>query len=206
MNQQAAEQRIGELRAEIEQHDYRYYVLDTPSVPDAEYDRLMRELQSLEAGFPRLVVPESPTQRVGGQPAEGFEEVRHRTPMLSLANAFSAEEIQQFHERVIKGLETGHVSYVAEPKLDGVAISLRYEAGRLVQAATRGDGATGENVTLNVRTINAIPLHLKQRGEQQGQSPIWPSTLEVRGEIYMPLAGFEAWNEQARREGRQGAG
>ncbi len=201
MNQQAAEQRIGELRTEIEQHDYRYYVLDTPSVPDAEYDRLMRELQSLEAEFPRLVVPESPTQRVGGQPAEGFEEVRHRTPMLSLANAFSAEEIQQFHERVIKGLETGHVRYVAEPKLDGVAISLRYEAGRLVQAATRGDGATGENVTLNVRTINAIPLHLKQRGEQRGQSPVWPSTLEVRGEIYMPLAGFDAWNEQARREG-----
>ncbi len=201
MNQQAAEQRIGELRAEIEQHDYRYYVLDTPSVPDAEYDRLMRELQSLEVEFPRLVVPESPTQRVGGQPAEGFEEVRHRTPMLSLANAFSAEEIQQFHERVIKGLETGHVRYVAEPKLDGVAISLRYEAGRLVQAATRGDGATGENVTLNVRTINAIPLHLKQRGEQRGQSPVWPSTLEVRGEIYMPLAGFDAWNEQARREG-----
>jgi len=201
MNQQAAEQRIGELRTEIEQHDYRYYVLDTPSVPDAEYDRLMRELQSLETEFPRLVVPESPTQRVGGQPANGFEEVRHRTPMLSLANAFSAEEIQQFHERVIKGLETGHVRYVAEPKLDGVAISLRYEAGRLVQAATRGDGATGENVTLNVRTINAIPLHLKQRGEQQGQSPVWPSTLEVRGEIYMPLAGFDAWNEQARREG-----
>ncbi len=201
MNQKAAEQRIGELRTEIEQHDYRYYVLDTPSVPDAEYDRLMRELQSLEAEFPRLVVPESPTQRVGGQPAEGFEEVRHRTPMLSLANAFSAEEIQQFHERVIKGLETGHVRYVAEPKLDGVAISLRYEAGRLVQAATRGDGATGENVTLNVRTINAIPLHLKQRGEQRGQSPVWPSTLEVRGEIYMPLAGFDAWNEQARREG-----
>ena len=201
MNQQTAEQRIGELRTEIEQHDYRYYVLDTPSVPDAEYDRLMRELQSLEVKFPRLVVPESPTQRVGGQPAEGFEEVRHRTPMLSLANAFSAEEIQQFHERVIKGLETGHVRYVAEPKLDGVAISLRYEAGRLVQAATRGDGATGENVTLNVRTINAIPLHLKQRGEQRGQSPVWPSTLEVRGEIYMPLAGFDAWNEQARREG-----
>jgi DNA ligase (NAD+) len=197
MNQQAAEQRIGELRTEIEQHDYRYYVLDTPSVPDAEYDRLMRELQSLEAEFPRLIIPESPTQRVGGQPAEGFEEVRHHTPMLSLANAFSAEEIQQFHERVIKGLETSQVSYVAEPKLDGVAISLLYEAGRLVQAATRGDGATGEDVTLNVRTISAIPLHLQQRG----QSPAWPSTFEVRGEIYMPLAGFDAWNEQARREG-----
>jgi len=197
MNKQAAERRIRELRTEIEQHDYRYYVLDTPSVPDAEYDRLMRQLQSLEAGFPKLVVPESPTQRVGGQPAEGFEEVRHRVPMLSLANAFSAEEIQQFHDRVIKGLEIDHVAYVAEPKLDGVAISLRYEAGRLIQAATRGDGVSGEDVTLNVRTINAIPLHLEQRG----QSSIWPSAFEVRGEIYMPLAGFDAWNEQARREG-----
>jgi len=157
----------------------------------------MRQLQSLEGGFPKLVVPESPTQRVGGQPAEGFEEVRHRVPMLSLANAFSAEEIQQFHDRVIKGLEIDHVAYVAEPKLDGVAISLRYEAGRLIQAATRGDGVSGEDVTLNVRTINAIPLHLEQRG----QSSIWPSAFEVRGEIYMPLAGFDAWNEQARREG-----
>lgn len=157
----------------------------------------MRQLQSLEDGFPKLVVPESPTQRVGGQPAEGFEEVRHRVPMLSLANAFSAEEIQQFHDRVIKGLEIDHVAYVAEPKLDGVAISLRYEAGCLIQAATRGDGVSGEDVTLNVRTINAIPLHLEQRG----QSSIWPSAFEVRGEIYMPLAGFDAWNEQARREG-----
>ena len=196
MNKQAAERRIRELRTEIEQHDYRYFVLDTPSVPDAEYDRLMRQLQSLEAKFPALVVAESPTQRVGGQPAEGFEEVRHRVPMLSLANAFSAEEIQQFHDRVIKGLEIDHVAYVAEPKLDGVAISLRYEAGRLIQAATRGEGVSGEDVTLNVRTINAIPLHLKQRG----QSSIWPSAFEVRGEIYMPLAGFDAWNEQARRE------
>ena len=157
----------------------------------------MRELQSLEAGYPQLVVPDSPTQRVSGQPADGFEAVRHRTPMLSLANAFSAEEVQQFHERVIKGLEIDHVAYVAEPKLDGVAISLRYEAGRLVQAATRGDGTTGEDVTLNVRTINAIPLRLAPRGK----SSLWPSTFEVRGEIYMPLAGFDAWNEQARQEG-----
>ncbi len=172
-------------------------MLDAPSVADAEYDRLMRQLQSLEAEFPQLVVPESPTQRVGGRPAQGFDEVRHRRPMLSLANAFSAEEIAQFHDRVIKRLEIGHVSYVAEPKLDGVAISLRYEEGCLVQAATRGDGATGEDVTLNVRTINAIPLHLEQRGS----SPVWPSAFEVRGEIYMPLAGFDAWNEQARRAG-----
>ena len=196
-----AEQRVRDLRAEIEQHDYRYYVQDSPSVPDAEYDRLLRQLQDLEADYPDLITPESPTQRVAGKPAEGFDEVRHRTPMLSLANAFSEDEILQFHERVLKGLETGHVIYVAEPKLDGVAISLRYVAGRLVQAATRGDGATGEDVTSNVRAINAIPLHLAMRGSSKSAAQSWPATLEVRGEIYMPLAGFDAWNDQARREG-----
>jgi len=192
-----AEQRIGELRAEIVQHDYRYYVLDAPSVPDAEYDRLMRELQALEAKFPDLVTPESPSQRVGGEPLEGFDEVRHATPMLSLANAFSADDIQQFHERVARGLEIDQVDYVAEPKLDGVAIALHYADGRLQQAATRGDGATGEDVTSNVRTIAAIPLQL---GQRKG-SAAWPSSLEVRGEIYMPLAGFEAWNAKVREEG-----
>ena len=142
-----AQARIEELRREIERHNYRYYVLDEPSVPDAEYDRLMRELQALEEEYPTFCSPDSPTQRVGGQPLDGFEEVRHQTPMLSLANAFSSEEVEAFHERVIKGLETAHADYVAEPKLDGVAISLRYEGGRLVQAATRGDGASGEDVT-----------------------------------------------------------
>jgi len=197
MNKSDAERRIGELRAEIEQHDYRYYVLDTPSVPDAEYDRLVRELQTLEAEFPELITPESPTQRVGGAPLEGFEEVRHETPMLSLANAFSDDEIRQFHERVLRGLETEHVCYVAEPKLDGVAISLRYQDGRLVQAATRGDGTTGEDVTSNARTIAAIPLLLRQRGK----AVHWPDRLEVRGEIYMPLAGFQRYNEVARQQG-----
>jgi len=197
MNKAEAEQRIDTLRAEIVQHDYRYYVLDEPSVPDAEYDRLMRELQALESKFPDLVTPQSPSQRVGGEPLEGFSEVRHTTPMLSLANAFSADEIQQFHQRVIRSLEIGQVDYVAEPKLDGVAIALRYVDGRLAQAATRGDGATGEDVTSNVRTIAAIPLQLEQR---KG-SVAWPSALEVRGEIYMPLAGFEAWNAKMRKEG-----
>jgi DNA ligase (NAD+) len=191
------EARVRELRAEIEGHDYRYYVLDDPAVPDAEYDRLMRELQALEQQHPELVSPDSPTQRVGGAPLEGFAEVTHRTPMLSLANAFSDEEIEQFHERVIKGLETDHADYVAEPKLDGVAISLRYQEGRLVQAATRGDGSTGEDVTANVRTITAIPLHLKQ----QAGATDWPDDLEVRGEIYMPLAGFRSFNEKARDRG-----
>jgi DNA ligase (NAD+) len=123
MNRSEAKQRIGDLRAEIQQHDYRYYVQDAPSVPDAEYDRLMRELQALESEYPEFVTPESPSQRVGGEPLDGFEAVRHETPMLSLANAFSEEEIHQFHDRVSRGLEIDHVEYVAEPKLDGVAIS-----------------------------------------------------------------------------------
>ncbi|MEJ2401874.1 MAG: NAD-dependent DNA ligase LigA [Xanthomonadales bacterium] len=199
MDKDQASQRIDVLRAEIEAHDYRYYVLDAPTVPDAEYDRLMRELQGLESRFPDLVTPDSPTRRVGGQPLEGFAEVRHRTPMLSLANAFAEDEVRQFHERVVKGLETDHVDYVAEPKLDGVAIALRYDNGRLAQAATRGDGATGEDVTANARTIAAIPLRLKPDDGDSG----WPATLEVRGEVYMPLAGFRAFNEKAREEGRK---
>ena len=197
MNRMEAEQRIDELRSEIAQHDYRYYVQDEPSVPDAEYDRLMRELQALEASYPDLVTPESPTQRVGGEPRDGFVAVPHESPMLSLANAFSAEEIELFHDRVIRGLETGHADYVAEPKLDGVAISLRYQDGRLQQAATRGDGTTGEDVTSNVRTITAIPLQLKMHDGAQ----TWPAVLEVRGEIYMPLAGFEEYNVRARDAG-----
>ncbi len=190
-------ERIEELRQELERHNYSYYVLDAPTVPDAEYDRLLRELQELEEAHPEFHSPDSPTQRVGGQPLDGFEEVRHRTPMLSLANAFSDEEVEAFHERVLKGLETEHADYVAEPKLDGVAISLRYQGGRLVQAATRGDGATGEDVTANVRTIAAIPLRLMRADA----APAFPETLEVRGEIYMPLAGFHAYNEMAREEG-----
>jgi len=187
------QERVEGLRAEIERHNYAYYVLDQPSVPDAEYDRLLRELESLETEHPELRSPDSPTQRVGAEPLEGFDEVRHHTPMLSLANAFSEDEVEAFHQRVLKGLETDHVDYVAEPKLDGVAISLRFENGRLVQAATRGDGTTGEDVTSNVRTIRAIPLKLRRSG--------WPQSLEVRGEIYMPLEGFYAWNARARKQG-----
>jgi DNA ligase (NAD+) len=197
MNRAEAKRRVSGLRAEIVQHDYRYYVQDSPSIPDSEYDRLMRELQSLEAEFPDLVDPQSPTQRVGGEALEGFVEVSHVIPMLSLANAFSSDEIRQFHDRVVRGLEIPSVNYVAEPKLDGVAIALRYKDGRLQQAATRGDGNTGEDVTSNVRTIAAIPLQLIQR---EG-SAAWPASLEVRGEIYMPLAGFEAYNARAREEG-----
>ncbi|MBT8060722.1 MAG: NAD-dependent DNA ligase LigA [Gammaproteobacteria bacterium] len=199
MKRNEARRRIEALRAEIAQHDYRYYVLDEPSIPDAEYDRLMRELLSLEAKYPEWITSESPTQRVGGEPLDRFAAVRHRTPMLSLGNAFSDEEIDAFHERVARGLEVDHVDYVAEPKLDGVAISLRYEDGRLVQAATRGDGATGEDVTSNARTIAAIPLELRR----EGRAPGWPGQIEVRGEIYMPLAGFREYNERAREDGRK---
>lgn len=197
MNKSEAQTRAAELRAGIDQHDYRYYVLDAPSIPDAEYDRLMRELQALETEYPELVTPESPTQRVGGAPLEGFIEVRHETPMLSLANAFSKEEIVQFHDRVLRALETDHVCYVAEPKLDGVAISLLYVDGKLDQGATRGDGYAGEDVTSNVRTITSIPLRLRKGNGV----PPFPPRLEVRGEIYMPLAGFQSYNEKAREEG-----
>ncbi|MDX1555470.1 MAG: NAD-dependent DNA ligase LigA [Xanthomonadales bacterium] len=189
----SALERIAELRDEIEGHNYRYYVLDEPSVPDAEYDRLMRELQSLEAAFPQFQDADSPTQRVGGEPLDAFTTVEHEVPMLSLGNAFSDEEVEQFHARALRTLETEHIDYVAEPKLDGVALSLRYEQGRLVRAATRGDGFTGEDVTSNARTIEAIPLRLRGEG--------WPATLEVRGEVYMPRAGFEAYNRRMAESG-----
>jgi len=191
----AAEARATELRTLIEDWDHAYYVLDDPRVPDAEYDRRLRELEAIEGEHPDLKTPDSPTQRVGGAPLDAFEEVRHATPMLSLGNAFEEEEVRDFDRRVREGLEVEAVVYAAEPKLDGVAISLTYRDGRLVQAATRGDGTRGENVTENVRTIAAVPLHLRGEG--------WPSALEVRGEIYMPHAGFEAFNEKAREAGEK---
>ena len=189
------EARVRALREQIDYHNYRYYVLDDPEIPDSEYDRLMRELQELEAAHPELVSPDSPTQRVGAQPLKEFAEVRHKVPMLSLGNAFSDEEMGDFDERVRKLLNTGQIEYSAEPKLDGLAISLRYEQGRLVQAATRGDGHRGEDVTSNVRTIGAIPLRLRGQG--------WPEVLEVRGEIFMPKKGFAALNERARKKGEK---
>ena len=190
-----AQERAADLRALIEQHNYRYYVLDDPEVPDAEYDRLMRELESVESGFPELISPDSPTQRVSGTPMDGFAEVRHRVPMLSLANAFEREEVADFYRRVASGLEHEPVTFAAEPKLDGVAISLTYVGGSLTTAATRGDGERGEDVTANVRTIRAVPLKLRGAG--------WPGLLEVRGEIYMPRAGFEAFNRKALERGEK---
>lgn len=192
---QTALERIAQLRSEIDEHNYRYYVLDEPSVPDAEYDRLFRELKALEAEHPELVTPESPTQRVGGEALTAFGQVRHEVPMLSLGNAFEEQDLTDFDRRVRDGLglDGGAVEYSCEPKLDGLAVSLLYENGQLVRGATRGDGTTGENITANVRTVRNIPLHLHGHG--------WPALLEVRGEIYMPKAGFEALNAKALEQG-----
>jgi len=195
MTQNQAHKRADELRRLLEHHNYRYYVLDDPEVPDAEYDRLMRELESIESSYPELVTPDSPTQRVSGTPQEGFETVQHRVAMLSLGNAFSEQEVADFQRRVEQGLEIKDIIFAAEPKLDGVAISLTYQDGLLTTAATRGDGERGEDVTANVRTIRAIPLKLLGEG--------WPALLEVRGEIYMPRAGFDAFNRRAIETGEK---
>lgn len=195
MTQAEAHKRADELHRLIEHHNHRYYVLDDPAVPDAEYDRLMRELESLEASYPDLITADSPTQRVSGTPMDGFVTVRHRVPMLSLGNAFSDEEVADFYRRVSQGLERDDICFAAEPKLDGVAISLTYIDGLLTTAATRGDGERGEDVTSNVRTIGAVPLKLHGTG--------WPSLLEVRGEIYMPRSGFEAFNRRALEQGEK---
>jgi DNA ligase (NAD+) len=194
-----SKQRAKTLRQQIRQHNYRYHVLDDPEVPDAEYDRLMRELEALEAKYPELVSPDSPTQRVGDAPAASFGTVRHLLPMLSLGNAFSEDELQDFHRRVIERLDLDEdgdsLQYAAEPKLDGAAVSLLYEDGKLVRAATRGDGTTGEDITHNIRTIKSVPLKLMGQG--------FPGSLEVRGEVFMPRAGFEAYNEKARAAGEK---
>ena len=189
------QQRLAHLRREIEQHNYRYYILDEPQVPDAEYDRLMQELRALEAAHPEWVTADSPTQRVGTTPADEFAEVRHRVPMLSLDNAFSTDDVLGFDRRVRERLgRDGPVRYSAEPKLDGLAISVIFEHGVFVRAATRGDGTTGEDVTANVRTIRSMPLRL------QGAAP---ALLEARGEVFMPVAGFERLNAEAAARGEK---
>ncbi len=191
----AARARAQELRAEIERHNYQYYALDQPLVSDAEYDRLFRELQQIESDYPDLSDAESPTQRVGAKPLSAFAQVTHRSPMLSLNNAFSEEEVAAFDRRVREGLEEEAVAYLAEPKFDGLAISLTYAAGRFVQGATRGDGYTGEEVTANLRTVKSIPLRLR------GKSP--PELLEVRGEVLMYRRDFERMNERQRAGGEK---
>lgn len=185
------------LRREIRHHEFLYYVLDAPEITDAEYDALMRRLQELERAYPDDVPPDSPTRRVGGKVSPEFTEVRHMTPLLSLGNAFSDEELAAFDARVKSGLPEGsEVEYVFEPKIDGLACSLIYENGRLVRAATRGDGEVGENVTANVRTIRSIPLTLNvKEGEEV------PELLDVRGEVYMPRHAFMKLNEQRSEAG-----
>ena len=183
------------LRDEIRGHDYRYYVLADPSVPDSEYDRLLQELRALEQAHPELVTADSPTQRVAGAPAAGFATVRHAVPMLSLDNAFGEQELRDFDRRVRERLESAQVDYAAEPKLDGLAVSLQYWDGLLVRGATRGDGTTGEDVTANIRTIRSVPLRLSGRD--------MPVTLEVRGEVFMPKAGFAELNRRALERGER---
>ena len=194
----ATRKKLESLRDQIRHHNFRYHALDDPEIPDAEYDRLMRELQRLEADHPELVSTDSPTQRVGDAPISAFGTVAHELPMLSLGNAFSEDELREFHRRVLDRLELDNnadLVYAAEPKLDGAAVSLLYENGVLVRGATRGDGTTGEDITHNVRTIEAIPLRLLGDG--------FPDRLEVRGEVFMPKAGFEAYNERARQAGEK---
>src|SRR5579863_5550601 len=190
-----AEARIAELRAQIGQHNYRYYVLDDPEVPDAEYDKLMTELKALEGEYPDLITPDSPTQRVSGEPVAAFGVVTHAVPMLSLDNAFSEEDVQGFDRRIHERLGVeGELDYWAEPKLDGLAVTVIYRHGKLAQAATRGDGARGEDVTANVRKIGSVPKEL------HGKTP---EVLEVRGEVFMPIKGFERMNRLAREAGEK---
>jgi len=192
----SVQQRVARLRAAIDRHNHRYHVLDDPEVSDAEYDRLLTELRSIEADYPVLVVPDSPTQRVGGAPVAAFAQVRHRMPMLSLDNAFAREDVIAFDRRVRERLETEReIAYACEPKLDGVAVSLTYRKGLLEVAATRGDGNVGEDVTHNVRTVKSVPLRLAGKSQ--------PELLEVRGEVFMSIPGFREMNRIAAEKGEK---
>ncbi|EKN66236.1 NAD-dependent DNA ligase LigA [Schinkia azotoformans] len=191
MTLQEDKKRIGELKDLLNQYSYEYYTLDKPTVPDAEYDKLMQELLGLEEKYPELVTADSPTQRVGGEPLSSFEKVEHRVPMLSLGNAFNEGDLRDFDRRVRQDIGE-QVSYVCELKIDGLAISLRYEDGLFVQGATRGDGYIGEDITMNLRTIKSIPLRLKENID-----------IEVRGEAFMPKRSFEALNQEREENGEE---
>ncbi|MDR7078371.1 DNA ligase (NAD+) [Neobacillus niacini] len=191
MDLQTAELKVNELRNLLNQYGYEYYVLDKPSVPDAEYDRLMQELLEIEAKFPELKTPDSPSIRIGGDVLDLFEKVEHRTPMLSLGNAFNEQDLKDFDRRVRQAVGEDF-SYVCELKIDGLAVSLHYEDGLLIQGATRGDGTTGEDITANLKTIKSIPLRLREN-----------VTLEVRGEAYMPKSSFEALNKAKEERGEE---
>jgi len=198
VNRKQAETRVAKLRDEIRHHDYRYYVLDQPEISDEQYDRLYKELRQLEEEFPDLLTPDSPTQRVAGAPLERFATVEHTAPMLSLDSDNQEETLRRFDERLRKALGEDRVAYVVEPKLDGASVELVYEAGQLVRAATRGDGARGEDVTANARTIKGVPLRLRAAG-----STAPPRLLAVRGEVILRTAAFEKLNERLITEGKE---
>ena len=192
------EKKIEALREKIRHHEYLYYVLDNPEISDAEFDRLMQQLKSLEAEHPSLVTPDSPTQRVGGKPREGFVKVRHSSPMLSLDNTYNEEELRDWERRVHELTGRSDVDYICELKLDGMSLALVYEDGRLVRGVTRGDGSVGEDVTLNIRTVRSIPLSIaKEKLKKAGI----PADFEVRGEMLMPTAAFKKVNEERERNG-----
>jgi len=186
------ERRVADLRQQIEKANYEYYVLDSPTISDEQYDGMLKELTELETKHPELVTPESPTQRVGATPSERFRPVRHAAPMLSLANAFGEEELRAFDQRVRKALGREEIEYVCELKIDGLAVNLTYVDGKFVEGATRGDGVTGEDITANLRTIKAVPLSLRQTAGGR---------IDVRGEVYLPVKSFEATNEERKERG-----
>ncbi|MGD1989803.1 MAG: NAD-dependent DNA ligase LigA, partial [Pseudomonadales bacterium] len=190
---EAARREAEALRQSLEEHNYAYYVLDAPKISDGAYDALFDRLSALEAAHPELVDPGSPTQRVGGAPASGFQSVAHPTAMLSLGKCTDEQGVRDFDERLRRELDRAPLTYTCEPKIDGVAVRLVYEQGRLVLAATRGDGQTGEDITGNIRTITAVPLQL--RGDD------WPAQLEVRGEVYMARSAFATYNAGAEARG-----
>ncbi|MEM7386033.1 MAG: NAD-dependent DNA ligase LigA, partial [Verrucomicrobiota bacterium] len=192
MNEKQAAKQVAFLTGELERHNRLYYLDATPEISDQEYDRLHRELVDLEEAFPNLRSPSSPTQRVGGAPLSGFESIEHQVPMKSLDNTYSEEEMSRFYERLQKNLETTSIPVVIEPKIDGVAVSVRFTDGLLTTAATRGNGITGDDITQNIRTIKSIPLQLPQG---------CPGNIEVRGEVFMPDDAFEKMNRTREAQG-----
>jgi DNA ligase (NAD+) len=192
LDEKQAAKRLEQLRDEIRKHDRLYYDEAAPIISDREYDRLYKELLALETQFPDLVTLDSPTQRVGGKPLKAFEQVSHLIPMLSLDNTYSEDELKNFYARIRRLLPNEQIPVVIEPKVDGVAVSLVYENGRLRQAATRGDGNVGDNITQNIRTIRSVPERLRGSAAK---------LLEVRGEVYMDRKGFEKLNEERKKEG-----
>ncbi|MCI5133291.1 MAG: NAD-dependent DNA ligase LigA, partial [Candidatus Electrothrix sp. EH2] len=200
MNVQEAEKRLKDLRTQITRHAHQYYVLDDPLISDGEYDQLFRELLDLEEQFPDLVTPDSPSLRVGGEPLSAFAEAEHAVPMLSLDNVFNAQELKDFEEKIQRYLQaTTQLTYLAEPKLDGLAVELIYENGLLVQGSTRGNGLVGENITAQLQTVQSIPLRLV--AQEGAEDVVIPKKLVVRGEVFLPRKVFLQLNEQRAEQG-----